>query len=73
MSVFKTGIKAHDDNCATAEMNRQVSVAGAGGSAAIVKAAEITFYRSVVASCLANNLPFGNFTRALQDLGTGGS
>jgi hypothetical protein len=36
MSAIKTGIKAHDDTCIAAEMNRQVSVATAGGSARIV-------------------------------------
>ena len=77
MSAIKTGIKAHDDTCIAAEMNRQTAVApaiAAGGAVqSAVKSAEIAFYRSVVASCLANGLPFGNFTQALRDLGTGGS
>jgi hypothetical protein len=50
-----------------------VAVAAANGSAAIVKAADIAFYRSIISSCQSNNLPFGNFTYALQLLGTGGS
>jgi hypothetical protein len=64
--------KAHQAACVAAEAARQTAVAAANGSAAIVKAAEIIFYRSVVASCQSNNLPFGNFTQALRDLGTGG-
>jgi hypothetical protein len=69
MSAIKTGIKAHDDTCIAAEMNRQTAIAAAGAVQSAVKA----LYRSVVASCLANGLPFGNFTQALRDLGTGGS
>jgi hypothetical protein len=73
MSAIKTGIKAHDDTCIAAEMNRQTAIAAGGAVQSAVKSAEIAFYRSVVASCLANGLPFGNFTQALRDLGTGGS
>jgi hypothetical protein len=65
--------KIHQAACVAAESNRQVAVAAANGSAAIVKAAEVAFYRAIVASCQANNLPFANFTYALQNLGTGGS
>ena len=72
----QTGIKAHDDTCIAAEMNRQTAVAAAIAAVGVVqsavKSAEIAFYRGVVASCLANGLPFGNFTQALRDLGTGG-
>jgi hypothetical protein len=41
--------------------------------AATIKTAEIAHYRTIVASCVANNLPFGNFTQALINLGTGGA
>jgi hypothetical protein len=52
------------------------AIAAGGGSATVQKnisAAEISHYRTIVASCLANNLPFGNFTQALINLGTGGA
>jgi hypothetical protein len=70
--------KTHEAACVTAESARQTAVAaaiaaGGGTVQSAVKTAEIAFYRSVVASCLANGLPFGNFTQALRDLGTGGS
>jgi hypothetical protein len=47
-----------------------------GGSdivAGAVRAAEIVFYRRIIALCLANGLSSSNFTQALRDLGTGGS
>jgi hypothetical protein len=39
-------------------------------SPAAVRAAEIKFYRAIIASCLANGLSWSNFTQALRDLGT---
>jgi hypothetical protein len=71
--------KIHQATADAAEMMRQVAVAAAisslGGSAqaAAIKVAEIAFYRSVIASCVANSLPFANFQQALRDLGTGGA
>ena len=74
---------AHQATCIDAEMTRQSVIGSAklvydgGGSlatyAAAIKAAEIAFYRSVIASCVANGLPSSNFVPALRDLGTGGS
>jgi hypothetical protein len=70
---------AHQATAGNAEMTRQVAVAAAvaagGGSAAIqlaIRNAEITFYRAVVASCLANGLQSSGFREALRNLGTGG-
>jgi hypothetical protein len=86
MSIIKTGISAHDTTTNTAEMTRQVAddkakatfLAAGGGPAAqpaydaALKTNSITYYRAVVASCVANGLPAGNFAQALRDLGTGG-
>jgi hypothetical protein len=54
MSVIQSGNVAHDNAVRAAEGVRQASVAAASTQAA-VKAAEITFYRAVQASCRANN------------------
>jgi hypothetical protein len=69
----------HQATANNAEMARQVAVSAAavagGGSAAValaIKNAEIAFYRSVVASCLANGLQSSGFREALRSLGTGG-
>ena len=71
MSSIKTGNLAHDSACAIAESIRQGAVAGA--SQAAIKTAEIAFYRSIIASCRAQGLPFSNFSAALRDLGTDGT
>jgi hypothetical protein len=73
MSVIRSDNKAHEIVCSTAESNRQAAVAAAGSSAAAVRAADVAFYRAVIASCKTNSLPFSNFTYALIDLGTGGA
>jgi hypothetical protein len=72
--------KTHESAAYLAEMTRQGAVSAAvaaGGSNAVVlaaiKAAEVTFYRAVISSCVANSLPSANFGQALRDLGTGGS
>lgn len=72
--------KPHQDACDAAELARQNGIAAAiaagGGSAAIqaaIKSAEVTYYRGIIASAKANNLPFSNFTVALFALGTGGA
>ncbi|MGY2906558.1 hypothetical protein [Bradyrhizobium sp. URHC0002] len=81
--MIRSEHKAHTAACEAAEMTRQ-SVIGsaklvydAGGShatyAAAVKAAEIAFYRSIIASCVAQGLPSSNFVPALLALGTGGA
>jgi hypothetical protein len=73
MAWQKTGIKAHDDACLAAEGIRQVAVAASSTQAAI-RTAEIAFYRSVRASCIANNGYSGIEAAcdALRELGTGG-
>jgi hypothetical protein len=79
MPIIKSGHPVHDATCVGSENTRQNAVAAAiaagGGSATVaaaVKAADVAFYRSVIASCKANGLPFNNFSHALWDLGTGG-
>jgi hypothetical protein len=71
--------KVHEASCSNAEMIRQNDVAQAvlagGGSATVaaaVKAAEIKYYRALVASCQANGISYQGFSQALHDLGTGG-
>jgi hypothetical protein len=71
MSVTKTGIKAHDDPVAVAEGKRQTAVAAASNQAA-VQSAEVTFYQTVKASDLANNVSSSVHTYALKTLGQTG-
>lgn len=87
MAQIKTGVVAHDNTCNTAEMTRQVAddkakatflAAGGGPTAqpaydAALKTNSITYYRAVIASCVANGLSAGNFEQALRYLGTGGA
>jgi hypothetical protein len=54
--IIKTGNKNHDDACLSAEMTRQAAVVP-GASQAVVKAAELAFFRSVISSAKANGLP----------------
>ena len=67
--------KTHQTTVNNAEMTRQVAVAAAiaagGGSATVQKAiatAEASFYRAVIASCVASNVPSSDFRQALHDL-----
>jgi hypothetical protein len=78
MSVITSENKTHAVTCNASESTRQSAIAAAdaagGGSAAIaaaIKVAEIAHYRRIIASCVANSLPFSNFTQALINLGTG--
>lgn len=73
MPIFKTGNAVHDAVVVAAEATRQVAVSAAGNSQSAVRAAEISFYRTALASAKANGLPTANFIEALQELGTGGS
>ena len=78
MSIMLSDHKIHQTTCNASETTRQADVAAAialGGNAAVaaIKTAEIAHYRRVIASCTANGLPFGNFTQALINLGTGGT
>jgi hypothetical protein len=70
--------KTHQTTCNASEATRQQDVTAAialGGNAAVaaIKTAEIAHYRRIIASCVSNNLPFGNFSQALINLGTGGT
>jgi hypothetical protein len=67
--------KVHQTTANNAEMVRQQAVVAAvaadGGSAAIAlatKNAEAAFYRSVIASCLANGLQSSGFREGLYNL-----
>ena len=71
MSIIKTGHAVHDAACVNAELARQNAMSTAT-TTALVKAADIAFYRAVIASCKLNGLPFTNFSHAIWDLGTGG-
>jgi hypothetical protein len=80
MSIINSENRVHAATCQASELTRQnavsAAIAAGGGSATVQKnisAAEISHYRTIVASCLANNLPFSNFTQALINLGTGGA
>jgi hypothetical protein len=71
MSIIQTGNRTHDATCATAEMTRQVADAAAGSNQATVNANAVTYFRSVIASCVTNGLDAGNFREGLHRL-TGG-
>jgi hypothetical protein len=80
MTSINSTNKAHQATCDASESTRQAAVAAAeaagGGSATIaaaIRVAEIAHYRRIIASCVANSLPFSNFTQALINLGTGGA
>jgi hypothetical protein len=70
--------KGHQATCNASEATRQQDVTAAialGGNAAVagIKSAEISHYRRIITSCVSNSLPYGNFTQALINLGTGGT
>jgi hypothetical protein len=71
MSIIKTGISAHDNTCNLAESARQVADAAAGASQATLNANSVTYFRAVIASCVANGLDASNFREGLHRL-TGG-
>jgi hypothetical protein len=80
MTSINSTNRVHQATCDASESTRQSAIAAAdragGGSAAItaaIKVAEIAHYRRIITSCVANSLPFSNFTQALINLGTGGS
>ena len=72
MSITNGSNRNHNDVCNLSEMTRQGAVAAATGNQATIRTAEILHYRACLASAIANNCQSGAFTRALQDLGTGG-
>jgi hypothetical protein len=78
MSIVQSGNKTHDATANTAEMTRQVTddkaratfVAGGTDAAyaASLQASALTYYRALVASCVANGLPHTAFDEALHRL-----
>ena len=76
MSIIQHDNKTHERTCNLAEMTRQVAVSAAiaagGGSATVQKAiqtAEATYYRALIASCIANGVPGeATFRQSLHDL-----
>jgi hypothetical protein len=67
---YKTGVKAHDDAIALAEVQRQ-NAAPPGSSQATYKSADLAFARAALASCLANNNSSSatQYTQMLKTLG----
>ncbi len=60
--IVKSGVKAHDDACLTAEVVRQAAIATVAQSPAGQAAhntAEIVYHRAVIASAKANNSSIG--------------
>jgi hypothetical protein len=70
MSNALTGVKAHDDTVAKAELVRQ-SVAP-GSSQATYTSADVTFFRAVARSALANGVSPSAAMSALKALGQTG-
>jgi hypothetical protein len=75
MSIIIHDNKTHEKTANLAEMTRQVAVSAAiaagGGYTAVnaaTKAAEATYYRSVIASCVANNVDAGAYRQGLHDV-----
>jgi hypothetical protein len=70
MSNALSGVKAHDDAIAKAEGIRQTAVVGA--TQAAVMSADVTFYKAVVVSALANGVSPAAAMQALKELGQTG-
>jgi hypothetical protein len=72
-SKIKSGLAAHDAACALAYGVCQSAIAAAAGSQSAVLSAEVTYYRAVLASALANGSSEASyFSQTLRALGTGG-
>ena len=72
MTSINSTNRTHQAACDNSESQRQSAVAAAvaagGGSAAVaaaIKVAELAHMRRVIASCIANGLPYGNFSSGL--------
>lgn len=68
MATTPSGIKAHDDACIKAEAVRQAAVTP-GASQATIRAAEISYFRTCLASAKTNGLSTAVFATALRELG----
>jgi hypothetical protein len=66
--IVKSENKSHEATCNAAEMTRQVATAAAAGNPNLVLAADAAFFRSVIASCVANNVEAGGFRQGLHNL-----
>jgi len=64
----QSGNRAHDLAVSLAENIRSAAIT-AGTTQAAARLAEITYYRSVIKSAVANNINPGQFYLALQELG----
>jgi hypothetical protein len=73
LAIIRSANTAHASTVLLAEAQRQISVAASGNNQGAVGTAEITFYRTCLASAKANNCGYSQFVVALQQLGTGGS
>jgi hypothetical protein len=73
MAQVRSNSLAHNLACSVAESTRQSAVAAAGSNQAAVAAADIQFYRSVVASSKINNTgsDLSVALQALRALGPG--
>jgi hypothetical protein len=67
-SIAKTGNSAHDANAIAAEATRQTSMVGITTNIAAINI-DITYYRTLRNSAIANGLPASNFNSALRALG----
>jgi hypothetical protein len=72
MANINSTNRAHQASCDLSEGSRQSAIAAAvaagGGSAAVaaaIKTAEIAYYRKIIQSCVANGLPYSNFSAGL--------
>jgi len=72
MSVTYSENSGHRAALLSAEQTRQAS-SPPDASQATLKAADIAFYRSALASAVANGVPTSQFEFALRELGTGGA
>jgi hypothetical protein len=73
MAIIFSENQTHTKNLLAAELTRQVAVAAAAGSASAIKTAEIAYFRTALASAIANNCGTDQFTCALRELGVGGA
>ena len=67
--ISKTGNASFDATLLSAELTRQATCNVAGTSQAAMNSAHVTYYRSLLASKIANGLDCGNELIALKNLG----
>jgi hypothetical protein len=69
MSTYQGENSTHKGNVQVAESTRQAAVTAAGSSASQALAAELAFYRAVIASAKTNGVPASTYQDALRSLG----